>query len=269
MTTPLVSIVLPAYNCESFICHSVNEALEFFSEIGINGEVVVVDDGSEDNTFQSIPDGDNVKAIKLSPNKGKGAAIRAGMLAAEGRVCIFTDADIPYGTYPIIIAIYYILERNFHAMIGDRTLPGSSYTSSGLIRKGLSSLASFFFGTLIVGGIYDTQCGFKGFRREVAQEIFSLTKINRFATDVEIIYLLLKHHLDIKRIPVQLLKPDCPSTIRPVLDSLQVIRDIVRLELNKRQGLYHSKQLESILNNDFRTASNYVIQRNKSIKGMR
>src|SRR5687767_14983115 len=121
-----VSVVLPAFNAASEIGASVYELLEFFRNQELNGEVIVADDGSEDATAEAVPADPAVQVLRLPHNRGKGTAIRAGMRAASGAVRIFTDADLPYGTDPILTALHHVNERGFHAVVGDRTLPGSS-----------------------------------------------------------------------------------------------------------------------------------------------
>ena len=122
-------------------------------------------------------------------------------------------------------------------MIGDRTLPGSAYASTGWLRTAVSEFASFSFRTLVTGGIYDTQCGFKIFRGDVGREVFRLSRINGFAIDVEVIYLLLKHRLDVKRIPVRL-ERNAPSSVRVIRDSAAAFRDIATIRWNWAAGRY-------------------------------
>jgi hypothetical protein len=137
-------------------------------------------------------------------------------------------------------------------VIGDRTLPGSAYESTGLLRTAVSELASFAFRTLVTGGIYDTQCGFKVFRGDVAAEVFRLSAIKGFAIDVELIYLLLKYRLDVKRIPVQL-ERNAPSSVRVVRDSARAFRDIATIRLNWATGRYRSAALIELLQSELRT----------------
>ena len=134
-------------------------------------------------------------------------------------------------------------------MIGDRTLPGSTYESAGAARTVLSELASFTFRTMVTGGIYDTQCGFKVFRGDVAAELFRLARVDGFSIDVELIYLILKNRLDLKRIPVQL-EDNGPSSVRVLRDSIAAIRDVSSIRLNWARGRYRSPGLAEILRND-------------------
>ena len=245
MTRPAVSLVIPAYNSAPYLNDNVLRVRDFYARAGINGEIVVADDGSSDGTPDSVTETEQVRVLRL-PHRGKGAAVRAGMAATTGEISGFTDADLPYGLDPLPLAMSYIRDRLYHAVIGDRTLPGSSYASTGLLRTAVSEFASFSFRTLVTGGIYDTQCGFKIFRGDVGREVFRLSRINGFAIDVEIIYLLLKYRLDVKRIPVHLVRNE-PSSVRVVRDSAAAFGDIASIRLNWATGRYRAPILVDLL----------------------
>lgn len=244
--TPEISVVLPAYNSAAYIASTVEALVGFFEAHGIRGEAVIADDGSTDGTHEAVPAVACVQVTRLGRNRGKGAAIRAGMQRASGSIRIFTDADLPYGVEPILLARTAIEERGFHAVVGDRTLPGSSYQHEKPSRRIASEVASLAFRTLVTGGIYDTQCGFKAFRGDVADELFRISRIDGFAVDVELIYLLLKYRLDIKRIPVQL-RFNAGSSVRVLRDSTRAAREVLAMRLNWARGAYRSQGLDSIL----------------------
>lgn len=250
MTGPAVSLVIPAFNSAGYLDANVRRVRDFFAQAGIEGEIVVADDGSTDGTADSVAAGDGVRVLRL-PHRGKGAAVRAGMAATTGAICGFTDADLPYGTESLPLAISYIRERRYHAVIGDRTLPGSAYASTGLLRTAVSEFASFSFRTMVTGGIYDTQCGFKLFRGDVGREVFRISRIAGFAVDVELIYLLLKYRLDLKRIPVRL-ERNAPSSVRVVRDSAAAFRDIATIRWNWATGRYRTELLVHLLQEELR-----------------
>lgn len=250
MTTPAVSLVMPAFNSVRYADDNVGRALSFFETAGVDGEVVVADDGSTDGTADSIRSDPRVTVLRL-PHRGKGSAVRAGMAVATGEIRAFTDGDLPYGLGRLPLAMRYIRERRYHAVIGDRTLPGSDYESTGLLRTLVSEVASFAFRTLVTGGIYDTQCGFKVFRGDVAAEVFRLARVDGFAIDVEIIYLLLKYRLDLKRIPV-VLERNAPSSVHVVRDSTRAFRDIATIRWNWSTGRYRSLVLAALLQQELR-----------------
>jgi len=245
-TTPAISVVLPAYNAAGYIAETVTALTALFAAQRLTGEVIVADDGSTDGTAAAVPQLPAVRVVRLPENRGKGAAVRAGMREASGTIRVFTDADLPYGVDPILVARRAIEERGFHAVLGDRTLPGSTYQHEGASRRLASEVASFAFRTLVTGGIYDTQCGFKAFRGDVADELFRIARIDGFALDVELIYLLLKYRLDIKRIPVQL-RFNAGSSVRVVRDSARAARDVLAMRANWARGRYRSPGLATIL----------------------
>jgi dolichyl-phosphate beta-glucosyltransferase len=247
---PDVSVVIPAFNSAAYLDANVGRVTEFFDAARIDGEVIVADDGSTDGTADSIRPAPTVRVLRLQ-HRGKGAALRAGMAAAEGQIRAFTDADLPYGMDQLPLAITYIRDRRYHAVTGDRTLPGSTFVNPGVLRRAVSDMASFAFRTLVTGGIYDTQCGFKVFRGDVAAELFRLSRIDGFAIDVELIYLLLKYRLDVKRIPVRL-ERNAPSSVRVVRDSAAALRDIATIRRNWATGRYRSPALEAILEHELR-----------------
>jgi glycosyltransferase involved in cell wall biosynthesis len=250
MTAPAVSLVIPAFNSAGYLNDNVLRVRDFFSRAEIDGEIIVADDGSTDGTADSVTESDRIRVLRL-PHRGKGAAVRAGMAATSGAICGFTDADLPYGTEPLPLAISYIRERRYHAVIGDRTLPGSTYAGTGMLRTAVSEFASFSFRTLVTGGIYDTQCGFKIFRGDVGREVFRLSRISGFAIDVEVIYLLLKYRLDVKRIPVRL-ERNAPSSVRVIRDSATAFRDIATIRWNWATGRYRAPLLVSLLQEELR-----------------
>jgi dolichyl-phosphate beta-glucosyltransferase len=246
---PEVSIVLPCYRGAALARASVAELTAFLPTRFASWEVVVVDDGGGDfGAWQPVP---GVRLVALPQNRGKGAAVRAGILATTGRVRLFTDVDLPYDLDLIPTAYRYIEERGFHVVTGDRTLPGSSYA---LVIRWQRRLASALFsrlvGTFLTGGFFDTQCGFKAFRADVAEELFRLARIERFAFDVELLYLALLFRLDIKRVPVVLRNNDT-SAVRLLRDSSRMLADVGRIRLLRTRHAYDSPRLEAIVAQDF------------------
>jgi dolichyl-phosphate beta-glucosyltransferase len=169
---------------------------------------------------------------------GKGEALRVGMSNARGKYRIYTDADVPYELEAIERFVWYLDYKEFHMVTGDRTLEGSSYFEQvPPIRRVGSRLMSFFVGRFFAGGWFDTQCGIKGFRDYVADDLFGVSKVNRFAIDVELLYLALKRNYDIKRLPVNL-EFQGKSTVRPLRDGLQIVVDIAHIRKNQMLGRY-------------------------------
>lgn len=253
---PELSVILPCYRAAPRARRSVHELSAALDDSGLSWEVFVVDDGGNDFDPREWRDDSGVKLLTHSRNRGKGAAVRTGMLAARGQARIFTDVDLPFGTDLLHVIHGYLREGGFHLVIGDRTLPDSSYhQSTALARRMASGLFTGFVGRIVTGGFFDTQCGLKGVRGDVADVLFPMLQLDRFAFDVELVYVALKHRLDIKRIPVQLVNNET-SSVSLLRDSAQGVIDVGRIKANQLRGRYHSSALEQIVRQDFESARN-------------
>jgi len=235
---PDISLVIPAWNEADAIGDSVRMVLQFAQTQPWNLEIVVVDDGSTDDTANRVRELRDpcVTTLRLDRNRGKGAAVRTGMLAATGRKVLFTDADIPYR----LTDMATVVERLDHApvVIGDRTLQGAEYNVPvPLLRRVASFLFSQLTSRVITGGHYDTQCGLKGFTHDAARTVFGRTTFAHFGFDVEVIYIALKQGYRIDRVPV-VLERNRRSSVSVVRDSLLMLRDVFRLKWNHLRGRY-------------------------------
>jgi dolichyl-phosphate beta-glucosyltransferase len=246
-----LSVVLPCYRAAPLAFHSVERLKAFLPCIASTWEVIIVDDGGKDFTSDAFAGEPCVRLIRFPSNRGKGAAVCHGMRAAHGAVRVFTDIDLPYDLDLMRPIIKYIRDGGFHVVIGDRTLPSSSYHDDiGWKRRLASSLFSQFVGTLVTGGFFDTQCGLKGVRGDVADTLFSLQRLERFAFDVEVIYLALYHRLDIKRIPVRLRNNET-SSVRLLRDSARGVVDVFRIKYHQLRGHYESADLAALVSREF------------------
>ena len=252
MSRRKLSLILPTFRGGSAVDRAVERLGRELSPSDQSWEVIVVDDGGGDvdeARLRSLQP--RVRLIRFPKNRGKGAAVRAGMLAAEGDVRVYTDIDIPYGVRAISDVAHYILARGFHVVVGDRTLKGSSYSlPTSIGRRTVSNVSSALIGRLVTGGFFDTQCGLKGFRGDIAQELFQLVRIDRFAFDVEVLYVCLKHRLDIKRMPVRL-ENNSGSSVRLIRDTTRSAVDILRLKVYQTLGLYANPVLEDIVSREY------------------
>jgi dolichyl-phosphate beta-glucosyltransferase len=241
-----LSLILPSYRGGELAERSARELVEYLPTLGISWEVVFVDDGGGD--MAGLEGGDpRLRVISFPKNRGKGAAVRAGMLAAAGKARIFTDVDLPFELESIAHALYLLRDRGFHMVMGDRTLPQSSYRLHLSWERRLASrIFSDFVGTLVTGGFFDTQCGFKGFRGDVASALFPMTRVDRFAFDVELIYLALKYSLECKRIPVRL-RHNAGSSVRLVRDSTRMFVDVLKIKRRQMAGAYASAELTALV----------------------
>lgn len=246
-----LSVVLPCFGAAPLARRSVADLRTALAGSGLAWQVIVVDDGGGDFATDEFHADPAITLLRLPHNEGKGAAVRAGMLAARGSARIFTDVDLPFGAGILPVVASYLLGGSFHVVIGDRTLPGSEYAlQTPWSRRLASGLFTAFVGTLVTGGFFDTQCGLKGIRGDVADALLPLLRIDRFAFDVELIYAALKHRLDIKRVPVRLLHNDT-SSVHLIRDSTRGFLDVFRVKYHQLRGHYRSESLEAIVHADF------------------
>lgn len=246
-----LSVIMPSYRDARLAVKSTVELCTFLSAHVETWEVIIVDDGGNDfdSLGRSLPEG--VQLLRHPINKGKGAAVRTGMLAAKGNVRLFTDIDLPYDLSLIPAMVEYISKAGFHMVIGDRQLPDSKYHQQICWNRRLSSkIFSYIAGSFITGGFFDTQCGLKCFRGDVAMQMFRHARVDRFAFDVELVYIALINQLDIKRIPVCLRKNDS-SSVRLVHDSLRMLIDVALLKINREKGVYKCSELARFVSEDF------------------
>jgi dolichyl-phosphate beta-glucosyltransferase len=224
-----ISLIIPAYNEESRIGTSLLSALEFLTNTGKSFEILVVDDGSSDNT-SVVADSihDSIRVLVQPMNIGKGAAVRRGMLESNGRIKIFSDADFSTPIYelPKILAS---LNDGYDICIGSRALrPELIKKHQPFYREFMGKTFNKIIQVLLFRGIKDTQCGFKGFTDKSALHLFSNSVIDGFGFDVEILYLARKYGLKVKEEPVEWYN-DQRSTVSPIKDSLKMIVEIFRI----------------------------------------
>jgi len=243
-----LSVVVPVFNGEAFIADSVARLQGFLSERVPSHEIVVVDDGSTDPTPEVLRPlaGPRVKVLRLPRNTGKYGALKAGMAAAAGGCRVFTDADVPYDLEALPFIADLVSRRGIHIVVGDRTLAESSYHAGiPLLRRAATEVFSFFVTLLVTGGLFDTQCGLKGFRADVADGLFPLLRDSGFSGDVELLYVALKYNLEIRRIPVRLQR-SAASTVRLLPHAAAMVRRIATLRWNWQRGRYACDALRRV-----------------------
>jgi dolichyl-phosphate beta-glucosyltransferase len=211
MTDSLV-IVLPAYNEAARIGGSLDELFAYLdgsADLRERTTVLVVDDGSDDGTADLVRAhpvsiaGDGRLAVIVGPHAGKGSAVRSGMLAATGDLIVFADADMatPPDQLPALLAA---LERADVAL-GSRIQPDGSdmRVTQPFVRRALGRIFHVLAAAWVTGPVRDTQCGFKGFRREAARTLFQLQRTTGIVFDVELIFLARRLGLTTAVVPVQ------------------------------------------------------------------
>jgi glycosyltransferase involved in cell wall biosynthesis len=241
---PKYSIVIPAYNERARIGSSLEQVLEHLREQKWNAEIVVVNDGSRDDTAnyvsQFAAEHPQVRLIENPGNQGKGYAVRNGMLNARGQVLLFTDADL---SSPITEAtkLFDAMEKGADVAIGSRWLdPSLQFQRQSLKRQVMSRTFNLFTRAVLTFPYHDTQCGFKAFTREAAKKIFPLQRITRWGFDAEIIYLAHHMKLRVAEVPVTW-GHDEGSKIHPWRDGFYMGIDTLKIRWNSLTGGYSRK----------------------------
>jgi len=239
---PELSIVVPAFNEEQRIGPTLVALDEFLAGTGTSYEIVVVDDGSEDGTVALVSkmrrEMPALRCIATRPNRGKGHAVRVGMLAARGAIRLMTDADGSTPAEEIPRLVEAIRNGETDIAIGSRyTGNASCERKQPFYRRWWSRLANRVVQATLVPGIRDTQCGFKAFSAEAARRIFELTRIDGWAFDLEALALASRLHFTVAEIGVHW-SDDPRSRISPLKDAVRVIRELISIRLNLRRGVY-------------------------------
>jgi dolichyl-phosphate beta-glucosyltransferase len=198
-------------------------------------ELIFVDDGSADGCGEAFAEkylSERVKLISYKPNRGKGYAVRTGVLAAEGDVIVFTDCDNAYGT-DVIAEIYKrFLESNADIIVGSRNMDKSGYDGYTFIRRVASKTYIKFINVIAGFGKYhlsDSQCGFKGFRRDAAKKIFANCEVDRFAFDLEAIMIGGKCGYKFDQMPVKIINHR-ESKVNVVKDAFRMMCDVGKMK---------------------------------------
>ena len=244
MNRPTVSVVIPAFNEQTTIGITLDGLLDYFRATGFSCELIVVDDGSTDETGNVVRERTQVESavrlITLAPNQGKGAAVRRGVMEARGEVIAFLDADLPYHVDNLGAAIALVQGDATDIAIGARDLPESERdVSYPRIRRILGRSFSLVVRLFLVPDIPDTQCGMKVFSSTAAKVLFSESKINSFGFDFEILFLANRYGFRVERIPVSMSHRH-ESKVRLVRDSIRMLLDVIRVRRFNRQMAYRA-----------------------------
>jgi glycosyltransferase involved in cell wall biosynthesis len=203
----LLSIVIPAYNEEDRIVTTLKEAFQYLAQQSYTSEIWVVSDGSIDKTTDVVktltpPENVEIFTAEYKPNRGKGYAVRYGMLKARGAYVLFMDADYAVPLEYVDYAFKEI-EKGADVAIGTRRHPEAKVENTQNFLRQISSKAFNLIQAAYLGlDFKDTQCGFKMFRHDALEPIFSKQKLNSIVFDPEILWLAKKQHFKIVEFPV-------------------------------------------------------------------
>ncbi len=247
--SPFLSVVIPSYNELRNVQRDVlEEVVNYLKRQTYSWEVILTDDGSTDGTvakLQEFADKNPDVRVLANSHAGKGPTVQSGMLAATGEWRLFTDFDQSTPLSEIEKLLPFTSE--FDIVIGSREIAGAVRAREPLHRHIMGKIWNIAVQSLAVSGILDTQCGFKLFRGEVADKLFSNLSVydrqnaaaNAFtgAFDVELLFVARKNNISIKEVPISW-KHYATHRVSAVRDSLRMLRDIIRIRLADMQGKY-------------------------------
>ena len=210
--------------------------------IKFSSEILIIDNASTDSTFRISEDYSrkysNIRVYK-EPQKGKGNAIRMGMMKASGKYRFMCDADL---SMPIEEINKFLPPFcNHDIVIGSREQKGSIRYNEPRFRHLAGRIFNFFVRLLILHNINDTQCGFKLFKEKIAVDIFNSQAIGGWAFDVEILYIAKLRGYSIKEVPISWYYHE-NSKVNTLRDSIRMIDEIFRIHYNSRNGLYNKNK---------------------------
>lgn len=232
------SVIVPAYNEGPLIGDTIRAIAAELDETVGSGEyeILVVDDGSSDDTVATATQAG--ARVEVQPeNRGKGAAVRAGVLAARGRTVTFTDADLAYPPH-LLTRLLGEVEDGWDMVVGSRRHHETATLARARRVRALGGrLVNRLTHLVLLGHFRDTQCGLKGFQGDVADTMFQRTRIDGFAFDVELFLIAEQDHLSLREIPVAV-ENRAGSSVSIVGDTVALLRDLFRIRRWAGEGVY-------------------------------
>lgn len=233
-----LTVVLPAYNEADRIADSIVE-IKAALEPNVGAEelqILVVDDGSTDETVL-VAERAGADVLTQSENRGKGAAVRAGMIAASGRTTVFTDADLAYPP-ALVLEFMRQVEDGWDVVVGSRRHEDTTtLVKARWFRELGGRFVNWLTHLVLLGHFRDTQCGIKGFRGDIGRVIFERCRIDGFAFDVEVFLIAEQDHLSLTEVPVSVENRQ-GSTVRLLQDTVKFFGDLVKLRRAVGWGWY-------------------------------
>lgn len=239
-----LSVIIPAYNEERRLPKTINSILDYLKKQNFSWEILVVNDGSKDNTSGIVNEfskaDSRIRLIDNKVNQGKGAVVRQGMLGAQGKVRLFTDADnsTSVGHFDKMKPYF---DKDYKVVIGSRDSKDVKGAKQAIPQKWhkrlLGNFGNLVIQILAVPGIWDTQCGFKAFEKQAAEKIFSQAKINRWGFDFEALAIAKFLGYKIGIIPLYWIND--PSSRVKLGDYFKTFFEAVKVRWNLITGKYH------------------------------
>jgi glycosyltransferase involved in cell wall biosynthesis len=238
MTEPLLSIVIPAYNEAQRIQNSLDKVRRFRELAPYSTEVIVVDDGSTDQTTKTLSAFPNVRLVRNDRNRGKGYSVRHGVLEGRGEFVLFTDADLSTPIEEVDELLAILRSTGADAALGSRALRRELI---GVHQPWGREIAGRFFNLLVrtfTGlRVHDTQCGFKLFRRSSTRRAFELMRVEGFGFDPELLFLIAKTGGRVVEVPVRW-NNDPATKVKFLRDSTRMFLDLIAIRWRFLSGGY-------------------------------
>ncbi len=237
---PLITILIPAYNEELRLPQTLERVASFVTASEEPLDALVVDNNSRDATRQIAEDfARRHPFIRVTeqPIQGKGAAVRKGVFAADGRYVFICDADLAMPIEELPRFYPASLGGDYAIAIGSREAPGAHRYGEPRYRHVMGRGFNLVVRLLAVPGIQDTQCGFKSFRRDVARDLFAAQTIDGFAFDVEILAIARQRGYPILEVGIPWYHGEA-STVNPLRDTIRMFREVLNIRHNLRTGRY-------------------------------
>lgn len=246
-----LSIIIPAYNEEERLPKTIENILAFLEEEKRTiekYELIIVNDASTDNTVEGVikikkriekrieKNKQRIKIISNASNKGKGYSVKRGLLEAKYPFSLFTDADLSTPIEELKTFLQYT--QKYDIIIGSRNLPESKkLIKQPWLRSTLGKIFPSMVNLILKLNIKDTQCGFKLLNKKAVNAVIPSLTIERFAFDVELLYLAKKQQLKIKELPIIWINAE-GSKVHPIKDAIHMLKDLIIIKRNDRKGMY-------------------------------
>lgn len=240
----LVSIIVPAYQESERVGDSIHKILDYIKRENINAELIVIDDGSSDETTQvakkhcaEFPEL-QTKVIRYDKNRGKGFAVKTGLIEAQGDVALFSDADLSTPIEEMTKLVKPIQDGEYDLTFGSRALDRSLIGTRQPWRREQGGKVFNVVVRVLTGmPFWDTQCGFKAFNMEKFRPLLDVMQIDRFGFDVEFLYVAHLRGLRLKEIPVRW-NDDIRTKVSVLRDSLRMFNEVRQIRKNAKKGIY-------------------------------
>jgi glycosyltransferase involved in cell wall biosynthesis len=238
-----ISIIIPAYNEEARLPQTLEQVAAFLQTQTYHYEVIVVENGSTDRTFEVAEEFstqyDFIRVIQSG--KGKGEAVRTGMLAANGDYRFMCDADL---SMPIEVLPRFFPPEGpeVDVFIGSREAEGAVRYNEPPNRHWGGRMVNLVIRILALPGLRDTQCGFKNFSAQAAEDLFSVQTVKGWSFDIEILFVARKRGYTVAELGIPwYYSPE--SHVSPVKDAIKMMLDILKIRMNAWRGLYAKKKV--------------------------